>query len=246
MKNKIILQKEVMSYKQQIKTNELVTKFKIIRDVKVHKLPKSSVADKYSMHRNWVLEIIKLFENNIDPWVQEELLSSRCNFSKVEIEEKLKPITAKSKKPLSNKNSASKEQEKLIVKYHEDHGRMWYMRMYNIIRRKLYPVHWVNIKKIKNLKEFDKNIDTLRWLTFSQMKWIYKRNNLKAKKVRTANWWRVALYDYMAIWAFEFLHYDTKDVLDMKALLDYIYKKFKCQPESLIVHKPECIIVHQF
>lgn len=67
MKNKIILQKEVMSYKQQIKTNELVTKFKIIRDVKVHKLPKSSVADKYSMHRNWVLEIIKLFENNIDP-----------------------------------------------------------------------------------------------------------------------------------------------------------------------------------
>ena len=235
MKTKTILQKSVMSYKEQIKGNELITKFKIIRDVKVHKLPKTAVADKYSMHRNWVREIIKLFEHNIDPWTQEELLSSRCDFSKVEIEDKLNPILSKSKKPVSNKNSASRDQETLIVKYHAEHGRIWYMRMYNIIRRKLYPVAWVDIKKIKNLNDFDKNIDTLKWLTFSQMKWIYKRNNLSAKKIRTANWNRRALHDYNAIQCFEFLYYDTKDVLDLKALPDDVYKKFKLNKNLPIV-----------
>ena len=36
MKDKQIIQKEFMNYKEQIKENELITKFKIIRDFKIH------------------------------------------------------------------------------------------------------------------------------------------------------------------------------------------------------------------
>jgi len=54
MKNKIILTKEAMSYKEQIKGNELITKFRIIRDVMANCYPETSVAEKFHMHRNTV------------------------------------------------------------------------------------------------------------------------------------------------------------------------------------------------
>lgn len=235
MKTKTILIKEAMSYKEQIKGNELITKFKIIRDVKVNKLPKTSVANKYGMHRNWVWKIIRTFERDIGTLVQNELLDSRCNFSKIEIEDKLNPIFGKSKKPLGNKRNATKEQENLIIEYHSKYSKIWYKRMHMLIKRKLYHVNWSSIKLNKNTNEFDKNIDKLKWITFSKIKWIYKRNNLKCRKVRTASWWSVALYDYTAIQCFEFLHYDTKSILDKKALPEDIYKKFKLNKNLPII-----------
>jgi len=48
----MILTKEPMSYKQQIRINELITKLRIIRDVKLKSYTRTSVAAKFNMHRN--------------------------------------------------------------------------------------------------------------------------------------------------------------------------------------------------
>jgi len=43
MKDKQIIQKEFMNYKEQIKENELITKFKIIRDFKLNNISKVKI-----------------------------------------------------------------------------------------------------------------------------------------------------------------------------------------------------------
>ena len=60
-----------------------------------------------------------------------------------------------------------------------------------------------------------------------KLRGVYKRNELKAKKIRTKNGERRALYDYSKISAFEHLQYDTKKVSDKHALPPDIYDKFK-------------------
>ena len=114
MKDKQIIQKEFMNYKEQIKENELITKFKIIRDFKVNNISKICIWKKYNMHRNSVKNIIDCFEQNIDPWIKLELLSTNKTFWYPELEEKLSWIKSKSRRPISNKRSANKTQEALI------------------------------------------------------------------------------------------------------------------------------------
>lgn len=94
MKQKIFLSKEPMSYKEQKKGNELITKYKIIYDVLVHKYPRVRVSDKYSMGRNTTGKLISDFKKNISPEVQEELLDASKSLSKLEIEEKLLPVNS--------------------------------------------------------------------------------------------------------------------------------------------------------
>ena len=232
MKIKLILQKEAMSYKQQIKGDELITKFRVIRNVLVHAYPRGLVADKFLMHRNSVRNIIESFESNIDPSAQEVLLRWDNKFSRLELEDMLKPILNSSRAPKSNKRSANKEQEALIVKYTEENNvKIWSRRMHNIIKRKAF-----SCSNVINSKDgFDKDIDTLKWLTFSQLKWIYKRNNIRVQKVRAYNWTSTPLYDYDALAAFERLHLDTKSILDKKALPEAIYNKFKLRKDLPII-----------
>lgn len=48
------------------------------------------------------------------------------------------------------------------------------------------------------------------------VKWIFKRNNLKIKRVRTANWTqRQELYPYDKLECFEQLNYDVKIITDL-------------------------------
>ena len=223
----MILYKEIMNYKEQIKDNQLITKFKIIKDFKIHWLSKVEIAYKYSMHRNCVFNIIKSFDCNIDPWIKEKLLSSSNNLTKIELENMLTWIKSKSRKPKGNRRSASREQEDLVLEYHSNWWNIWYKRMDMIIKRWLSKVEWINTDKITKLDNFNKNIKDLKWLTFSQIKWIYRRNWLKSRKIKSSKWKRVSLYDYKAIWCFEYMHIDTKDILDKKALPESIYKKFK-------------------
>ena len=75
----------------------------------------------------------------------------------------------------------------------------------------------------------------LKSITFSQIRGIYKRNQLKVKKTRSVNKQRVSLYDYSKLACFEHLHYDTKTIPDTKALPEKIYKKFKFNPELPVV-----------
>ena len=58
------------------------------------------------------------------------------------------------------------------------------------------------------------------------MRGEYKRDGLRTNTVRTSNGNRRALYDYAKISAFEQLQYDTKEILDKKALPTTLYAFF--------------------
>jgi len=56
-----ILPKESMTYKKQIKTNELITKLRIIKLVEKARFSHSAAAEKFSCHRNTVSNIAGQF-----------------------------------------------------------------------------------------------------------------------------------------------------------------------------------------
>jgi len=210
---------ESMPYKEQSRHNELLTKLRIIYDVKKFKYPQTSVAMKYSMHRNTVRNILEAFNKRIDPITQDELLKG--NLNQIELEEKMSPIKNSSRKPHSNKRCANKKQEELIISYFKEKGfKVGWKRMYQIIQRQRMHLGTED-------DEHEKNNLILKDLTCPQLKGIYKRNNFTVKKVRAYNGTSTPLYDYDALACFERLHYDTKSILDKKALPEAIYKKFK-------------------
>lgn len=216
----MILTQEPMTYKQQIRDNEAVTKLRIIRDVKINKYSQLDVAIKFNMHRNSVRNILNAFEQEIAPEIQHELLHS-TSLLKHEITEKFKLIKNKSRKPLSNKRSANKEQEDLIKDYFENRNmKAGCKRMYMLLKR-------MRVKMGTEDDDILKEMEALEGLTYAQLKGIYKRNELKVQKVRAYNGSSTPLYDYNALSCFERLHYDTKSILDKKALPEDIYKKFK-------------------
>jgi hypothetical protein len=227
-----------MSYKQQRKGNELMIKFRVIADVLRHKYPRTAVAVKYQMHRNCVGTLIKSFQENIESETKAELLSDH-SFSQLEIEEKLAPIRNKKTSPLGNKRSASKEQEALVLRYFSLKSvgidRMWTFIQRSRENSREEGHDPPEKRENEDLRQHRKNIALLKGLTKAQLRGIYKRNDLRAKKVRTKNKNVRPLYDYSALACFERLHYDTKDILDAKALPVEIYRKFDLTPDLPII-----------
>ena len=230
--------REPVSYKEQKKLSELMAKYRVILQVKKDKYSCIDVAQNFSMHRNSVSSIIKDFSQKIEASVQRELLESNNNFSVREIEEKLSPILGKKTVPVSHKRSATKQQEKLILKYFKEKEiTVGTKRMHMFITRHTQsfcknPVYKETSKSPVYTKEAKKILENI---TLSQIKGIYKRNNLCVAKRRSVNKQRVALYDYAKLACFEHLHYDTKTIPDTKALPKEIYNKFKLNPELPVV-----------
>ena len=230
--------REPVSYKEEKKVSELMAKYRIILKVLKNGESRVRVARSFSMSRNSVRNIVNDFAVNIESSVQTELLDASNDFSVREIEEKLFPILGKKTIPLSNKRSATKEQEKLILKYfNEDEITVGAKRMHMFLNRHMQsfcknPVYKKTSKNPIYTKEVKKIFENI---TLSQIRGIYKRNNLRVKKRRSVNKQRVALYDYSKLACFEHLHYDTKTIPDTKALPEKIYKKFKLNPELPVV-----------
>lgn len=202
----LILTKEIMSYKQAKKQNEILTKIRIIRFVLKNKYKKQDIAKKFNCHRNTISNLVNKF-NNLDKLIKDKLLNNNLSCDQlIKYSEKLldKPPI-----PKTNPFKASKEQEELIVKLFQK-TRIGVNRMYIFLKRKYY--HQEN--------------HILNNLTISKIRGIYKRNNLRIKKIKSKNNQRKALYDYKALACFERLHFDTKVIPDQKALPKEIYDKF--------------------
>ncbi len=220
MQSKQYIQVESMSYKEQRKGNELLIKFRIIYDVLSNNIPRTKTAKKYRMSRRSIQNLIKNFKEKIDIDTQIELLKPQNSLNKLDIEDKLHPLLNASTKPKTNKRSASLEQAQLIKKYFVTLkrsvgiNRMW--TYINRIRAGSDP------PKAKDKKEFE----VLKGITKGQLRGIYKREGLTPHKIRTKNGNVRPLYDYKALACFEYLHYDTKTILDQKALPEEIYNKF--------------------
>ena len=220
MKTKHQLEKNHMTYKEEKQQGELIIRYKIIRDVLASGHPKSSVAAKYKMHRNTVSNICNAFLKCLSGEEQTVLLQKRAPPLEVVLD-LLKPLASITTKPHSNPNMASDEQTRAIRELFYDHKiAVGHKRMHLIIHRKLSS----------GGVSLHPDWDCLVKLTLAKLKGIYRREKLKVREVKTKHGESRPLYDYQAIGCFEFLHYDTKDIADQKALPQPIYELFKNNP----------------
>ncbi len=220
MKTKHLLERNLLSYKDERASNELIVKLKIVREVKIGKNPKASVAARYAMHRNTVANLCQAFNNTLSDDVQMILLRKHLPALEI-ILELMAPLKAMPTKPATNKRMATTLQTDTVKDlFHKDRLSVGYKRMYMLIRRKVgYPG-----------APIPSELSCLSDLSFGMLKGIYKREDLKVRKVRTHHGETRPLYDYSAIACFEYLHYDTKDIPDQKALPKEIYNLFKNNP----------------
>lgn len=202
----IIIAKECMEYKEQIKDNELITKIRIIRYVLKEHIPLIQVAKAFSCHRNTITNILKAFTGKISLDDQSLLLSCGSSFGREELEERYSCLLGTTRKPHGHKKSAGIKEEKAIIRlFKKEKIRVGVKKMRTILKRR-YGLN-----------------QPLGRLTYGQLKGIYKRNKFRVKKVKSANGERRALYDYQALACFEKMHYDVKHILDKHALPEGIY-----------------------
>ena len=193
-------------YKQAMKNNSILIRFKIVKARFVSKQKVISIANSFELHRNTVSNICNLFIKKA-PDKTWKLLYKDLDFE--EIMENFKFLEPKSRKPKSHKSQASSQACDFICSLHSQHWRG-------------YPRMYTHLLRSDLINKYN--------LTFWKIKWIYKKCNLKAKKVKSKSWKQVSLYNYNNLAPFERLHYDTKHILDKSALPEEIYDKFNLDP----------------
>ena len=201
-----------MSYKQLIvwwtEEEEIIARYRILRDVIVHWSSRIDVASRYSMSRNTVTAILKLYQSREDiDDISAKLRNSQL--SKLEIIDFFHFLKSQSRKPHKFRWIAKETVEKIVIREFKALW-YWYRRM-----RKHLTKRWLLDNDIKE------------WL----VKWIYKRNSYIVAKTRAKNWEVKHLYNYDEISSFQYLHYDVKHILDHWALPDEIYEKFETNNE---------------
>ena len=203
-----IITKDPMNYKTYLKNNETISiKLRIIKHRLVDKIKIKDISDKYSMWRNTVTNIINLYNSKASPELKEKINKGE-SLVLSELEKLWSFLLPKSRKPHTHPKKANEIEEKQIVDWYE--------------KTKVWPKRLVN-----NLRQRDE----LWKLTLPKVRWVYKRNGFKIRKVRTCNWETRSLYNYEEIWAFDDWHYDTKELADAKSLPKYIYDNLKHNKE---------------
>jgi hypothetical protein len=199
----------VMSYKENCKAEgEIMTKFKIARMYFAGAKKQIEISQYLNCHQNTINNIIKdckQIKSNNEVW--DYLNNSKLHISNDKLLELFSFLKHDSRRPKSHKLSIVKdsEAEKLIIDKFETKN-YGVKRLFKHLKRQKYDQKIYSLGKIKG---------------------VYKRKGFKTKKIRSANGERRPLYDYDEIEAFEFLQYDTKDILDMHAIPTDIYEKFQ-------------------
>jgi len=192
-----------MTYKELVKSQwEVITRYRIIREILLYKQERKALAKKYSMHRNSVGNILKLFNEKISK-EDKAILLSWIQLSYEDIELKFTGLSALSCRPKKLRWIAGSYLENKVKNLHKKHG-WWYKRVRMHLKRKYKQKY-----------------------SEALIKGIYKRNNLRVRKARAKNWESKPIYDYDSLLPFEYMHYDVKHILDQWALPTDIYEKFK-------------------
>ena len=202
---------EPMSYKFQIKENELLTKLKIIRLTQIGGHSHKKVASIFGCHRNTVASLVRQFVGL--PLANQLTLLSGNNLSLNTVNNLLSPLLAKSSAPLGHPKQASDEEAYSVFwLFHERGWRVGYRSMWQKIKR-----------SFSDYASIDSWLYSLTKLTSRQIRTIYQNFELRTIKVRTKNGQRAHLYDYAALGAFERMHLDTKTLADQHSLPSDVY-----------------------
>jgi len=204
-----------MPYKELIRNQwEIIARYRIIKASIVWKCGNIQIARNFSLHRNSVANILKLYKKHKTA-ESENILKSYSKITQEDIITHFSFLKSKSRKPHKLRWTANIDIETIVCK---EFSILWYgyRRMLKHLKRK-----------------GDIPDSTKEWL----IKWIYKRRGFKVKRVRTKNKQRRALYNYRTISPFEYLHYDVKHILDQKALPEEIYQKFEINSELPIYQR---------
>ena len=102
----------LFDYHTLMKANPIIARFNICKFKFVHKYSLTHIAKITNTHRNTISNIIKLFKQKADSF-HYQLLSSNPSFDT--IIKDFAFLAPKSRKPLSNKRSASYKAEKFIL-----------------------------------------------------------------------------------------------------------------------------------
>ena len=199
----------VMPYKENCKVEgEIMTKFKIARGYFSNGYKQKDIAQSVKCHKNTVYDVIKKCRSR-DPddkiW---EYLNNNIHIAEEKLIGLFGFLKNDQRRPKNCQLGFEKDsaEEKLIIEKFNN-GKYGYKRMYRHLKKQGYDIG--NVYTLGNIKG------------------VYKRNGFKAKKIRTANGERRALYDYDLIAAFEYLQYDVKIIADKHSLPADIYEKFK-------------------
>jgi hypothetical protein len=117
-----ILPKELMSYKGNCKKNGIIiAKLHVIHKFFITKLKIITIADIYSMSRNTITKIIKDYRERCPAELHNLFLSNK-HFYQNELLTNFSFLNNQSRKPHSNKRTASEEESNIVLKYFLEKG----------------------------------------------------------------------------------------------------------------------------
>lgn len=194
----------LMPYKENCKVEgEVLTRIKIARMYFSGNLKQKEIAKRWLCNKNTLGSIVascrKLASSQALYYLKNNIHIPSQDLKLFDF------LKYQSRKPRSNIRCLQRDEEDFIIKKHTD----WHYgprRMFGQLKRQ--------------------GVD-MKIYTLCKIKGVYKRKNLKNKRIRVASGERRALYNYAEIEAFQYLQYDTKQITDLHALPLDIYLKFK-------------------
>jgi uncharacterized protein YqgV (UPF0045/DUF77 family) len=211
------LTKEPMSYKSAKHDSELVTKLRIIRRVKVDEWTNTDTAVSFRCHRNTVGNLLTAFEAKISVTDQVRLLKE--SFTNDQIMQLLLPLEDHSTRPHHHPKEATMAQVDRVKE------------IFETFKVKVGPEKMGTILQRKFSDSCNLLDHSLSVMGTTKLKGIYKREKLQIEKARATSGSYRPLYDYTALSCFERMHFDTKHIMDKKALPPDVYEYFSTHLE---------------
>jgi len=210
----------LLNYKSEMKKNAILTRIKILKPLFLKTIKQKELANKLNIHYNSINNIVRIFKQNSNPWDKEIIINS-SKYSFEYLEKRFKYLNLESRVPLSHSRSIKSNSYiwKKILKIQSDTNK-GYISVNNILKTHI----WIEKYKENNV-------------TISKIRWFFKRNNLKCKKIKTANREYRSPFDFLNTVAFSRLYTDIKHIPDKHALPLEIYNKFKysCDNDWVII-----------
>jgi hypothetical protein len=211
--------KEPMSYKQYKQESQLVTKLRVIRRVIKDEWTQQETAVSFRCHRNTVSNLISAFSGHIPVADQYQLLEK--SLSEEDVSRLLSPLCDLSTKPHHHPKMATPQQADRVA------------HIFNDLRVKTGPKRLQTLLRRKYHDSSDPVDHSLSTIGITKLRTICRTRELKKEHARATNGSYRPLYDYTALSCFEYLHFDTKHILDKKALPPKVYEYFSTHPREI-------------